>query len=314
MTKHDKPKEPLITDCDVLKDELNSLKANYSLMLQNFQYVVDKNVDGIIITDYSGIIKYVNKAAEKMFGGKKEKLVGGLFGLPVIEGEFSEIDIIGNNKANGVGEIRSADILWEGEKTKLLTIRDITTQNEVEKASAESKYRFSKLIKESPSIIEIYDETGLQILVNKAYERMWGFDASQTLKKFNILKSEEVIKTGLIQYVRRAYEGEAVAVPQYKFDPTGATEARGQGRTRWLSTRIYPLKDTTGRVINIVVTHEDFTKTKEAEERLYTKIDELQRFHNLTVDREITMISLKREVNELLKKNGQVEKYTIVGE
>lgn len=50
-----------------------------------------------------------------------------------------------------------------------------------------------------------------------------------------------------------------------------------------------------------------------AEKALLEKIDELQRFQDLTVGRELTMIGLKKEVNELLKKSGQAEKYRIVG-
>jgi len=39
---------------------------------------------------------------------------------------------------------------------------------------------------------------------------------------------------------------------------------------------------------------------------------ELMRFHNLTVDREMTMIELKKEINGLLTKSGEKEKYRIV--
>jgi CheY-like chemotaxis protein len=56
----------------------------------------------------------------------------------------------------------------------------------------------------------------------------------------------------------------------------------------------------------------DITRLKEAETDLTKKMDDLQRFHNLTVDRELFMIELKKEVNSLLKKIGLPEKYTIV--
>jgi DNA-binding response OmpR family regulator len=56
----------------------------------------------------------------------------------------------------------------------------------------------------------------------------------------------------------------------------------------------------------------DITKIKEAESDLNKKMDELVRFHNLTVDREIYMIDLKKEVNDLLSKLGQPAKYRIV--
>ena len=56
----------------------------------------------------------------------------------------------------------------------------------------------------------------------------------------------------------------------------------------------------------------DITERKMAEQAIQEKIDELERFHKLTVGRELTMIELKKEVNGLLKKMGQEEKYKIV--
>lgn len=50
-----------------------------------------------------------------------------------------------------------------------------------------------------------------------------------------------------------------------------------------------------------------------AEEALRLKMDELIRFKNVTIGRELAMIELKKEVNELLSKLGKSEKYRIVG-
>ena len=51
-----------------------------------------------------------------------------------------------------------------------------------------------------------------------------------------------------------------------------------------------------------------------AEEKLRVKMDELIKFKNVTVGRELAMIELKKEVNELLQKLGEAQKYMIVGE
>jgi hypothetical protein len=40
-------------------------------------------------------------------------------------------------------------------------------------------------------------------------------------------------------------------------------------------------------------------------------MEELQRFHKMTVDREIMMIDLKKEVNELCIRLGEKERYVI---
>jgi PAS domain S-box-containing protein len=144
--------------------------------------------------------------------------------------------------------------------------RDINEQKKIEEALQESEERFRSIMEYSPSVIELYDQDGLQTYVNNAYEKLWGFPASHTVDKFNVLQSEEVENTGLIEYVKRAYGGEVVTVPDYKFDSTGTTEAQGKGRVRWLSTRIYPLKDKDGNVENIVISHEDVSEIKFAEE------------------------------------------------
>ena len=48
------------------------------------------------------------------------------------------------------------------------------------------------------------------------------------------------------------------------------------------------------------------------EETLNQKIEELERFNQMTVDRELRMIELKKEVNTLLQKLGLPNKYVIV--
>ncbi|MDZ7777054.1 MAG: histidine kinase dimerization/phospho-acceptor domain-containing protein [Bacteroidales bacterium] len=131
------------------------------------------------------------------------------------------------------------------------------------KPSLPARNVFKAVMKQSPAVIEMYDLDGLQRSVNQAYEELWGFPASTTLNQFNILKSDEVKRSGLIDYVLRAYHGESVKVPEYQFDSTGKTEGKGEGRKRWLSTTIYPLKDSKNQVQNIIITHEDITQQKE---------------------------------------------------
>jgi PAS domain S-box-containing protein len=140
------------------------------------------------------------------------------------------------------------------------TWRDITDIQHYITQIAQSEIRFKSLMQQSPFIIEIYNLEGLQIEVNKAYEEMWGFPAETTVNKFNLLESDEVKRTGLYEYVIRAYYGEAVFVPIYEFNPRGKTEADGKGRNRWLSTKIYPLVDKDNNVLNIVITHEDVSE------------------------------------------------------
>ena len=56
----------------------------------------------------------------------------------------------------------------------------------------------------------------------------------------------------------------------------------------------------------------DISERKIAEEELQRNLDELERFSKLTINREERMIALKEEINALLKRLGESEKYKIV--
>lgn len=147
-------------------------------------------------------------------------------------------------------------------------VQDITDRKQAFEKVQESEEKFKSLMHQSPFVVELYDLTGLQISVNKSYEELWGFPAETTVNSFNVLKSQEVVDSGLIEYINRAYAGEAVDVPEFRFDPSGETEAKGEGRERWLSTRIYPIKNQINDVQNIVIVHQDVTDRKQSEENL----------------------------------------------
>ena len=53
----------------------------------------------------------------------------------------------------------------------------------------------------------------------------------------------------------------------------------------------------------------DITKRKQAEDELYERMSELERFNKFMTGRELRMMDLKKEVNELLEKLGQQKKY-----
>jgi len=78
----------------------------------------------------------------------------------------------------------------------------------------------------------------------------------------------------------------------------------------------YVLKDRLARLPFAINRALDGAKDKmarrQAEEALTQRVGELQRFHDLTVERELRMIELKKEVNALLGKSGKPEKYKIV--
>lgn len=69
--------------------------------------------------------------------------------------------------------------------------------------------------------------------------------------------------------------------------------------------------DEKGRPWKVMGMVMDISNRKEADDNLVAKMNELERFHRLTVDREIVMIDLKREVNALLSELNRDVKYMI---
>lgn len=59
-------------------------------------------------------------------------------------------------------------------------------------------------------------------------------------------------------------------------------------------------------------THHDITLRKESEEKIMQQLDELRRWHDITLGREDRIIELKQEINKLLKESGKPPRYESV--
>jgi len=97
-----------------------------------FRHIIEKNVDGIVIVNQEGIIRFVNPAAEALFGRKDEELVGEMFGFPMTAGKTTEIDTIHRHGGTAAAEMRVAEIEWEGERAYVASLRDITERKQME--------------------------------------------------------------------------------------------------------------------------------------------------------------------------------------
>ena len=78
-----------------------------------------------------------------------------------------------------------------------------------------------------------------------------------------------------------------------------------------VSVNAAPVRNNEGIITSGVVMFQDITAKCEAELALKQKVDELERFNNLMIGRELKMIELKKEVNILLVESGMPEKYMI---
>lgn len=86
---------------------------------------------------------------------------------------------------------------------------------------------------------------------------------------------------------------------------------RKDGSDLWVISAAAPIADRDGRLVRTVSMLTDITARKRAEEELRASIDELESFNRAAVGRELRMIELKEEVNELCGKAGQPPRYRV---
>jgi PAS domain S-box-containing protein len=86
----------------------------------------------------------------------------------------------------------------------------------------------------------------------------------------------------------------------------------------WLYDQTTIIRDEEGKATHYLGYVMDITERKEAEEKLgnayeelAAKSERLERFHKMTVGRELEMIRLKEEVNGLLERAGEPKKYSL---
>lgn len=94
--------------------------------------VVEQSVDGLLVIDREGIVRFANPAAVAMFAKKTSNLVGVHLGAPAIH-QPVEIILPGGDGIRYV-EIRATEIIWEGKNASLASLRDITERKQAEEA------------------------------------------------------------------------------------------------------------------------------------------------------------------------------------
>jgi PAS domain S-box-containing protein len=143
--------------------------------------------------------------------------------------------------------------------------------------------RYRELFEQAPVSIQILAPDGRTIRVNKAWEELWHIREGSALKRYvvggvyNVLADPQLRETGVLPYLERAVMGEAVDIPAIRYD---AAALGAPGRVRWVAARARPIKDAGGRVLEVMLMHEDISERVEAESELRTREE---RFRSLVM-------------------------------
>jgi PAS domain S-box-containing protein len=85
---------------------------------------------------------------------------------------------------------------------------------------------------------------------------------------------------------------------------------RPDGEVRHIRAFGKVIRDETGRPVRMTGTNQDITDHKQAEQQVQSQLNELNRWHQVTLGREMRILELKKEINELLKRMGEPPRYS----
>ena len=175
--------------------------------------------------------------------------------------------------------------------------KDITELKQAEEALKESEERFRKLSESTFEGIVISDKGKI-------------CDANKQLAEMLKIKLDKLIGMNASDFV--APESRKIVEQHIKLgleEPYEHFAKRSDGSIFPVEVRAKSLPFE-GQILRVTAIR-DVTERKQAEEKLINRNKELELFNEVTVGRELKMIELKKEINELLKKSGKKPKYKI---
>jgi PAS domain S-box-containing protein len=125
-----------------------------------------------------------------------------------------------------------------------------------------SEQRWKLLFEQSPLSVQIFAPDGQTKLFNESWRRLFRLSDEQGLA-FNVLQAPDLIESGAVNLIRKAFEGEVVQVPPVPFPV-----ATDPPEVRWIGGLVYPLKNEAGEILEVVVIHHDITEMKRAEQAM----------------------------------------------
>ena len=200
-------------------------------------------------------------------------------------------------------DITAVSVNLNGRKARHVMVLDITECKKIEDALKESEDKYRTMIENSNDLIWTLDMNGNFTFLNKVALKTSELNLEDwTGKSFVPLIIDEDLPM-LMDVFNKTMNGETCNY-ELRFRKTDATIL-----TVFVNTSpIYH----SGIIEGVVSFGRDITESKKAQIELEEKMNDLVRFHNLTVDRELKMIELKKEINQLLAETGQGEKYIII--
>ena len=203
---------------------------------------------------------------------------------------------------------RTADFLNQEKRLKesqmalSYLLDDVNESREELLSSTNELKKFSLIIEQSPSSVVITNTKGNIEYVNKRFVEISGYSREEvTGKNPRILNSGKHPK----EFFKELW-GKILAGENWYGEICNKKKNK---ELYWEYTSISALKDNNNEIINFIAIREDITERKEIENKLKEYNEELEVFNKAMVDRELKIIEMKEEVNNMCLELGKEIKY-----
>jgi PAS domain S-box-containing protein len=293
--------------------------------------------------DPQGKITFFNRFAQDFFGYSEAEILG----RSVVGTIAPATDSSGRNLEIMIQDIvkhperytdnenenirRNGELVWvawtnraiyddENRLSEILCIGiDRTEQKRAEEIVKNSEQRLAQIINFLPDPTWVIDSEGKVLTWNRAMENLTGIAAADIVGKGNyeyalpFYGERRPILIDLVRDWNAEYEKKYLSIK--KEGNTLVSESHhphlGDGGL-YLSGNASLIYDAAGQVAGAIESLRDISERRHMEENLRRNVEELELFNKLATGRELKMIQLKQEINELLGRLGQGEKYEIV--
>lgn len=263
-----------------------------ALEREDYEEILNMPTHLVVILSHEGKILKVNGAYKGMLGWEPENTIGTSIMDYIHE---ADVDIT----LRKMEELLSGDILsihlsircsqlsggyrwisWTGisKEGHIYAMgtdasQSIETENALLKQTIlqkEYQTRFKTFFEQSTLPMEIYSMDGTPLAVNRAWEELFETTREQ-LVGYNVLTDPYVKNSPLWHFIQRAYQGDAVEVPAFWYEPGLAGKP---GKARWLEAWISPVKDENGGIREIAMILKDVTEKIETQKALVKSISD----------------------------------------
>jgi PAS domain S-box-containing protein len=282
--------------------------------------IADASADAIYAKDEEGRYLLLSKAAARIVGKSAQEVVGKDDRAIFPAGQAQHLmDADRRIRQTGMTEVREEMLNTADGERIFLTIKgplrnpdgrifgsygishDITERKHAEALLHESQVRLRLLVDHAPVSLAIFD---LNMRYLEASQR-WREDylAGQgniTGRSHYEVSPEAPEKWKAIH--QRGMAGETISAEEDRLE-------RQDGSVLWLRWEVRPWLRRDGAIGGIVIFSEDVSLRKTAELALRQRNQELEHFNRVATERELRMIALKREVNEMAGAAGRPAPY-----